>query len=57
LANVNVKFFTPAKPGETLRLEASLKRTYGKLYLFAVAAYVADNRIAKGELALAMESS
>jgi len=57
LANVNIKFFTPAKPGETLRLEASLKKTYGKLYLFTVAAYVVDNRIAKGELTLAMESS
>ena len=55
LGNVNVKFFTPAKPGETLRLEASLRKTYGKFHLFEVSAYVADNRIAKGTLTLAME--
>lgn len=55
LAHVNVKFFTPARPGETLRLEASLIKTYGKFYLFEVAAYTGDNRIARGTLTLAME--
>jgi 3-hydroxyacyl-[acyl-carrier-protein] dehydratase len=55
LAHVNVKFFTPARPGETLRLEASLIKTYGKFYLFEVAAYTDDNRIARGTLTLAME--
>ena len=55
LAQVNVKFFTPARPGETLRLEASLNKTYGKFYRFEVAAYTEDNHIARGTLTLAME--
>jgi 3-hydroxyacyl-[acyl-carrier-protein] dehydratase len=54
LAHVNVKFFTPAKPGETLRLEASLIKAYGKFYLFDVAAHTDGNRTAKGALTLAM---
>ena len=55
LAHVNVKFFLPAKPGETLRLKANMKKNYGKFYLFDVAAYTGNNRIAKGSLTLAME--
>ena len=55
LAHVNVKFFTPAKPGETLRLEANLVKTYGKFYLFEVAARTGNHRIAKGAITLAME--
>lgn len=56
LANVNIKFFNPAKPGETLRLEARLKKKYGKFFLFEVATDVLKRRIAKGTLTLAMES-
>jgi 3-hydroxymyristoyl/3-hydroxydecanoyl-(acyl carrier protein) dehydratase len=56
LANVNIKFINPAKPEETLRLEAKLKKTYGKLFLFEVAANVLDRKIAKGSLTLAMEN-
>jgi beta-hydroxyacyl-ACP dehydratase FabZ len=55
LASVNMKFSTSAKPGETLRLEANLKKRYGKLFLFEVAAYVEDSQIAKGTLSLAEE--
>ena len=55
LANVNIKFVTPARPGETLRLEARLKKTYGKFNLFEVAAYTDDNHIARGRLTLAEE--
>jgi 3-hydroxyacyl-[acyl-carrier-protein] dehydratase len=55
LANVNIKFFNPAKPEETLRLEAKLKKKYGKFFLFEVAASVVKRRIAKGMLTLAME--
>ena len=55
LANVNIKFSTPAKPGETLRLEACLRKKYGRLFFFEVAAYVLNRRIAKGTLALAEE--
>jgi beta-hydroxyacyl-ACP dehydratase FabZ len=55
LATINMKFFNPAKPGETLRLESSLKKEYGRLFLFEVTAYVVDRQIAKGTLALAEE--
>ena len=53
LASVNIKFFNPARPGETLRLEASLKKKYGIFFLFEVAAYIITTRIAKGTLILA----
>jgi len=53
LANVDMKFSTPAKPGETLRLKASLKKKYGRLFFFEVAAYVSGREIAKGTLTLA----
>jgi len=53
LANVNMKFTSPAKPGDTLRLQASLKKEYGRLFLFDVTAYVLSGLIAKGTLALA----
>jgi 3-hydroxyacyl-[acyl-carrier-protein] dehydratase len=55
LANINIKFSTPVRPGETLRLEASLKKVYGKFFLFEVAAYVVNSQIAKGTLTLAKE--
>jgi 3-hydroxyacyl-[acyl-carrier-protein] dehydratase len=55
LANVNMKFFSPAKPGETLRLESVLKKAYGHLFLFDVSAYVMTTPIAKGTLALARQ--
>ena len=53
LANINMKFSTPAKPGETLRLEASLKKEYGRFFFFEVAAYVENSQIPKGTLILA----
>ena len=53
LANVNMKFSAPAKPGDTLRLEASLKKEYGRSFFFEVAAYVTISQIAKGTLMLA----
>lgn len=56
LAGVNIKFINPAKPDETLRLEAKLKKKYGKFFLFEVAADVVNRRIAKGTLTLAMEN-
>ena len=55
LATINMKFFHPAKPGDALRLESSLKKQYGKLFLFEAAAYVVNKQIAKGTLALAKE--
>lgn len=56
LANVNIRFSAPAKPGETLRLEASLKKEYGRLFFFEVAAHVVSSQIAKGTLTLAKEN-
>ncbi len=55
LANLTIKFVTPAKPGETIRLAATLKKTYGKMFLFEVAANVLNRRIAKGTLMLASD--
>ena len=55
LATINMKFSHPAKPGDTLRLESSLKKEYGKLFLFEAAAYVVSKQIAKGTLTLAEE--
>ena len=53
LANVNMKFSSPAKPGDILRLEAQLKKEYGGLFLFEAAAYVESRQIAKGTITLA----
>ena len=53
LANVSMKFSSPAKPGETLRLEARMKKKYGRLFFFEVAAYALRREIAKGTLTLA----
>ena len=53
LANITMKFSAPAKPGETLRLKASLKKEYGRLFFFEVAAYALERQIAKGTLTLA----
>ena len=55
LASNNMKFSSPARPGETLRLEANLKKEYGRMFLFNVAAYVEDRAIASGTLTLAYE--
>jgi 3-hydroxymyristoyl/3-hydroxydecanoyl-(acyl carrier protein) dehydratase len=55
LAAINIKFLTPARPGETLRLKAHLKKEFGSLFLFDVAAFVEDRTIATGTLTLAEE--
>ena len=55
LASVNMKYLTPAKPGDTLRLEADLVKGFAGLYLFNVAATVRDAEVAKGTLSLAEE--
>ncbi len=57
LASINIKFHAPAKPGETLRLEAGLKKQFGGMFLFDVSAFVESRRIAAGTLALAEEKS
>ena len=55
LANLTIKFVTPARPKETIRLAATLKKTYGKMFLFEVTADVLNRRIAKGTLILASD--
>jgi len=55
LASINMKYLMPAKPGETLVLEAKLVKGYGGLFLFEVTAHVGDAQIAKGTLTLAEE--
>ncbi len=55
LTDLKIKFFTPATPGETLRLTAILKKAYGTMFLFEVDAHVSDRQIAKGTLVLAGE--
>lgn len=55
LARVDIKFTSPARPPETLRLEARLKKAYGGLFLLDVAATVDTRAVAAGSLALAEE--
>jgi len=55
LASVTMKYLTPAKPGDTLRLEASLLKGFAGLYMFDVVAYVRDTQVARGKLTLAEE--
>ncbi len=52
LVSANMKFSSPAGPGDTLRLESGLKKEYGRMYLFDVTANVEDQPIARGTLAL-----
>jgi len=52
LASVNIKFFTPARPGDTLRMESRHVKQFGTLIQFAVTAFVGDTIIARGTLAL-----
>jgi len=52
LASVNVKFISPAKPGDTLILTAHWMKSYGALYRFDVKATVGEAETAKGSLTL-----
>ena len=52
LATVDMKFVSPAEPGESLHLQSVLKKTFGNLTLFSVKATVRDRTIARGTLAL-----
>jgi len=53
LAGVNMKFTTPANPGDTLRLTAQLQKQYGNLFLFTVEVFIEHTKIAGGTLTLA----
>lgn len=52
LATVDMKFVSPAEPGDTLILTSTLKKKFGNLTLFAVMADARDHSVAKGTLAL-----
>jgi 3-hydroxymyristoyl/3-hydroxydecanoyl-(acyl carrier protein) dehydratase len=54
LAAADMKFVSPALPGDTLRLSASFERNFGSLYRYAVEACVGRKLVAKGFLTLAM---
>lgn len=55
LASVNMKYLTPAKPGDTLKLESNLVKGFAGLYMFDVAANAQKVQVAKGKLTLAEE--
>lgn len=54
LAGVNMKYYQPALPGQTLRLEAELKKEFAGMYLFDVAAFVSEKCVARGSISLAL---
>ncbi|MFP4418172.1 MAG: 3-hydroxyacyl-ACP dehydratase FabZ family protein [Chitinivibrionales bacterium] len=54
LANVQMKYVSPALPGETLVMNAVVERSFGSLYTYEVDACVGRKHIAKGNLTLAM---
>lgn len=54
LAASNMKFVSPAYPGETLIMTARADRNFGNLYTYEVDAVVKRKVIAKGNLTLAM---
>ncbi|MBW2305166.1 MAG: beta-hydroxyacyl-ACP dehydratase [Deltaproteobacteria bacterium] len=53
LAGMDVKFSSPAGPGDTLRLNSRLVKRFGHTFLFRVEASVGERRIAAGTLILA----
>ena len=53
LASVDMKFMSPAYPGETLRLFAAMNKRFGDLFNYSVEASVGKRLIAKGFLTLA----
>ncbi|MBN1849279.1 MAG: 3-hydroxyacyl-ACP dehydratase FabZ [Deltaproteobacteria bacterium] len=55
LANVNVKFISTSGPGDTLRLQAAVRKAFGRLFSFDVTAFVKGHQTAKGSLTLAQE--
>ncbi|HVM60837.1 MAG TPA: 3-hydroxyacyl-ACP dehydratase FabZ [Verrucomicrobiae bacterium] len=54
LATSNMKFLSPAVPGETLTLRAESERDLGRLSRFAVEAAVGKRLVATGTITLAM---
>ena len=57
LASANMKYTHPAYPGETLRMTASVDRSFGALHTFSVEACAGRNLVARGSLTLAMKEA
>lgn len=55
LAADSMKYVEPAKPGETLTMNAQIDSEFGGLYKYKVEASVGRRIIAKGELTLAVK--
>lgn len=54
LASVNMKYVSPAFPGDTLYLTSAMDASFSGLYTFEVEAMVKHTMIAKGKLTLAL---
>lgn len=54
LATANMKFTTPAFPGETLRLTATTEKRFGSLHSFAVEATSGRKLVSEGRLTLSV---
>jgi len=54
LAAANMKYMSPAVPGETLTMTAIAERSYGTLFSYTVEASVGRRAVAKGTLTLAL---
>jgi len=52
LTTTDMKFLYPVEPGSTLRMTSTLKKKFGNLYRFSVAASVGETIIARGILSL-----
>jgi 3-hydroxymyristoyl/3-hydroxydecanoyl-(acyl carrier protein) dehydratase len=55
LAHADIKYLTPARPGQTLCLEAGLVKSFAGLFQFKGIATVQDVQVARGRLTLARE--
>lgn len=57
LASSQIKFITPAYPGETLELIANQDKQFSALYSYTVEALAGRKTVAKGSLTLAQTSA
>lgn len=55
LAQENMKYLKPVKPGTTLTICATKKEAFGDLYRYAVQVLVGSSTVAKGQLTLAIK--
>jgi 3-hydroxyacyl-[acyl-carrier-protein] dehydratase len=53
LTGTNLRFISPARPGDVLILKATLDRSFSRIHQFQVEALAGPNTIARGSLTLA----